>query len=61
LTFTSGSILPTGDLSIVLTSGGEQVDFDNVTLSATTASPEPASLTLLAIGLGLMIFVFRRR
>jgi hypothetical protein len=62
LTFASGAAPPTGDLSIVLTSGAEQVDFDNVSLTATaTATPEPGSLSLLAAGLGLMALVFRRR
>jgi hypothetical protein len=60
LTFTSGATVPTGDLRIVLSSAGLQTNFDDVTLAATD-TPEPASLTLLAAGLGLMILVFRRR
>jgi PEP-CTERM motif len=61
VTFTSGaSVTPGQKLSIVLTSGGQQADFDNVRLTE-SAVPEPASLSLLAIGCGLMFFVFRRR
>lgn len=60
LTFTTGATVAPGDLSIVLTSDGQQVDFDNVRLTASTV-PEPASLSLLAGGFGLLIFVFRRR
>jgi hypothetical protein len=59
LTFTSGSKVIAGDLRIVLTSTGAQTDFDNVRLTA--ATPEPSSLSLLAGGLGLLFFVFRRR
>jgi hapalindole biogenesis HpiC1 cyclase-like protein/PEP-CTERM motif-containing protein len=59
LTFTTGATA-SGDLGIVLTSDGPQIDFDNVRLTATTV-PEPSSLSLLAGGLGLLIFVFRRR
>jgi hypothetical protein len=44
----------------VLTSTGQQTDFDDVSLTA-SAIPEPASLSLLAAGCGLMLFVFRRR
>jgi hypothetical protein len=59
LTFTTGPAA-SGDLGIVLTSDGPQIDFDNVRLTASTV-PEPASLSLLAGGLGLLIFVFSRR
>ena len=58
LTYTSGSVVPSGNLDIVLFTAGPQVDFDNVQL--TNSVPEPASLTLLAAGLGLILF-FRRR
>jgi hypothetical protein len=61
VTFTSGtSVTPGQKLRIVLTSAGAQADFDDVSLTA-SAIPEPASLSLLAAGCGLMLFVFRRR
>jgi len=60
LDYPSGATLPAGNLSIVLSSLGPQSDFDNVRLTATPL-PEPGSLTLLAAGLGLALFVFRRR
>lgn len=61
VTFTSGAnVTPGQKLRIVLTSTGQQTDFDNVQLTA-SAIPEPASLSLLAAGCGLMLFVFRRR
>jgi hypothetical protein len=37
-----------------------QLNYDNVQLSASPV-PEPGSLALLATGLGLLFFVFRRR
>jgi len=52
--------LPPGNLSIVLSSVGPQSDFDNVRLTAISAA-EPGSLTLLAAGLGLALFMIRRR
>ena len=61
VTFTSGATVAPGDLRIVLTSGGQQADFDNVRLTTTSLIPEPSSLSLLAGGLGLLLFVFRRR
>ncbi len=57
--YLSGATVPAGNLSIALSSVGPQSDFDNVRLTATVA--EPGSLTLLAAGLGLALFVFRRR
>jgi hypothetical protein len=60
--YLAGVTLPPGNLSIVLSSVGPQSDFDNVRLTATpTSVPEPSSLALLAAGLGLALFVFRRR
>jgi hypothetical protein len=53
--FNSGSVVPFGALSIVLTSGGAQVDFDNVSL--TTSVPEPSSLVLLGSGLFFAVLV----
>jgi PEP-CTERM motif len=58
--YMSGVTLPSGNLSIALSSVGPQSDFDNVRLTATSVS-EPGSLTMLAAGLGLALFVFRRR
>jgi hypothetical protein len=59
LTYTFTGV-PSGNLGIVLTSAGGQSDFDNVRLMA-TPTPEPGSLALLAVGLGLTVFVLRRR
>lgn len=62
--YMSSVTLPAGNLSIVLSSVGPQSVFDNVRLDATsgaTSVSEPNSLTLLAAGLGLALFVFRRR
>jgi hypothetical protein len=60
LTFTTGATVASGDLSIVLSSAGPQADFDNVRLTASTV-PEPGSLSLLAGGLGLLLYARRRR
>jgi hypothetical protein len=45
--------LPSGDLRIVLTSGGNQVGFDNVTLDASSDIPEPSAILGL-LGFGLL-------
>src|ERR1700693_1927603 len=42
LTCSTGATVTPGDLAIVLTSGGSQIDFDNVTLNV-VQTPEPAS------------------
>jgi PEP-CTERM motif len=60
VTLTSGATVLPGDLSIVLTSDGQQADFDNVKLTASTV-PEPSSLSLLAGALGVMFLALRRR
>ena len=39
LTYATGSTVTPGDLSIVLTSGGNQIDYDNVRLTATPNGP----------------------
>jgi len=57
LTCSTGATVAPGDLAIVLTSDGTQIDFDNVALNMQT--PEPSSYLLLCIGLGSMV-VFRR-
>jgi|ERR1700730_5386700 len=58
--FQSGSV-PLGDLSIILTSGGTQVDFDNVRL--TTSVPEPSSVLLTGFGLlfALILLTYSKR
>jgi hypothetical protein len=59
LTCSTGATVAPGDLAIVLTSSGTQIDFDNVALNVQT--PEPASYLLLCIGLGSMFVFFRYR
>lgn len=62
VSFTSGANVASGQkLEIVLTSAGQQIDFDNVRLTDSSAIPEPSSLSLLAGGLGLVSLVLRRR
>jgi hypothetical protein len=53
--FPSGSVVPSGDLSIVLTGGGPQAVFDNVTL--TSSVPEPSSVLLIGSGLLFMVLL----
>jgi PEP-CTERM motif len=60
LTCSTGATVAPGDLAIVLTSGGPQIDFDNVALNV-VQTPEPASYLLLCIGLGAMVVFFRYR
>jgi len=60
LTCSTGATVAPGDLAIVLTSGGTQIDFDNVALNV-VQTPEPASYLLLCIGLGAMVVFFRYR
>lgn len=61
--FESG--VPTGDLSILLTGGGPQADFDDVSLTDTPVStPEPSSLALTGSGLlfvGLLVAYAKRK
>jgi hypothetical protein len=60
LTYTSGDVAPTGDLTIVLESDGVQTDFADVQLTdpyvgQVQATPEPSSFLMLGMGLlGLM-------
>ena len=61
LNYTSGAVPPTGNLEIVLSAvGPQQVDFDNVRLTASTV-PEPSSLSLLAGALAVVFLALRRR
>jgi len=60
LTCSTGATVAPGDLAIVLTSGGPQIDFDDVTLNV-VQTPEPASCLLLCIGLGSIVVFFRHR
>jgi hypothetical protein len=62
-TFNSGSAFPTGLLSIILSAAGPQVDFDNVSLSATPVS-EASSAALTGSGLLLILLAaacFKRK
>ena len=54
--FPSGSVVPSGDLSIVLTGGGPQADFDKVSLT-TSSVPEPSSVLLIGSGLLFMVLL----
>lgn len=58
-TYESGTNIPAGTLEIVLSSGGQQLDVDDVSLTAVdpppTSAPEPSSILLLAAGL-LVVF-----
>lgn len=62
LSFTTGAtVLPGQLLGIAFSNPWPvQLNYDNVQLSASPV-PEPGSLALLATGLGLLFFVFRRR
>jgi len=55
--YQSGSILTPGDLSVVFSSQGTQLDIDKVSV----ATPEPGSLALLAVGLLSLCVVLRRK
>jgi len=57
-TYQSGSVVPAGDLSILINgSSTGQVDVDNVSV----VTPEPGSLALLTAGFGFLFFIARRR
>ena len=57
LTCTTGFAVAPGDLTIVLTAGGSQIDFDNVNLSV--ATPEPSAVSLMLVGLGFVGLLWR--
>jgi hypothetical protein len=54
LTCTTGFAVAPGDLTIVLTAGGQQIDFDYVSLVDPVATPEPAAVLLMVVGLGFV-------
>ncbi len=57
LACTTGFAVAPGDLTIVLTAGGSQIDFDNVNLSV--ATPEPSAVLLMVVGLGFVTLFWR--
>jgi len=57
LTCTTGFAVAPGDLTIVLTSNGNQIDFDNVSLSV--ATPEPSAVLLMVVGLGFVTLLWK--
>src|SRR5579863_10359673 len=68
LTYTTGSTVLPGDLTIILGSGGSQSNFDNVRLTTSSTSggsasvPEPSGLLLLVMGLScLALFTWSNR
>jgi hapalindole biogenesis HpiC1 cyclase-like protein/PEP-CTERM motif-containing protein len=59
LTCTTGSSVAPGDLTIVLTSSGNQIDFDNVSLVDPVATPEPSAVILMLVGLGFVALLWK--
>jgi hypothetical protein len=60
LTYTTGSVAPTGDITIELglTPAGGGVGYDLITLNAvtnTTSTPEPGAWMMAAVGLSLLV------
>jgi len=56
---TTGTVVPSDSLEIVLTGSGRQIDFDNVQLNVVSA-PEPSALVLMLAGLGAVGLLFAR-
>ncbi|HEU5400620.1 MAG TPA: PEP-CTERM sorting domain-containing protein [Terriglobales bacterium] len=59
ITFTTGSSVDSGDLTVFLSDTGVQADFTNVSLSV-VSTPEPSSLLMLGIGLLGLLFLGKR-
>lgn len=60
LTCSTGATVAPEDLAIVLTSGGPQIDCDDVALNV-VQTPQPASYLLMCVGLRSMVVFFRYR
>lgn len=57
LNCTTGFSVTPGDLSIVLTAGGGQIQFDDVSLAVST--PEPSAVLLMVFGLGFVALLWK--
>jgi hypothetical protein len=59
LTCPTGFAVAPGDLTIVLTGGGPEIDFDNVSLVDPVATPEPSAVLLMVVGLGFVALLWK--